>query len=175
MFLVVKRRARVQFNKCERLVLGIKGDTTHSPSTLSLSRTTQSVLDTACGKAKDTAYHLGGTGCPGVTLDSAYFTGSSAFGIGDTRTTPRALDSLDSVRIVFTPTPPGADTSYLHIRYNLGSGTRDTVITIVGTSTHAPGVFTLPHTLQSVLDTSCKPKDTAFHLGGSGCSGVNVI
>jgi hypothetical protein len=165
---------KVQFNKCERLVLGIKLDSTASPSLLSLSQTTQSVLDTACGKAKDTAFHLGGTGCPGVTLDSAYFTGSSAFGIGDTRGTPRTLDSLDSVRIVFNPTTTGGDTSYLHIKYDLGSGSRDTVITIIGSSTHAPGTLTLSQTVQSVLDMNCAPKDTSFHLGGTGCNGVTL-
>ena len=142
-------------------------------STLTLSRILQSVQDTTCS-AKDTAYRLGGTGCPGVTLDSVSITGSTAFSLGDTRGTPRSLDSLDSVRLVFTPTPPGTDTSYLHIKYDLGSGSRDTVITLIGHSTHLPSQLTLSQTTQSVVDTSCGPKDTAFRLSGTGCPGVTL-
>ncbi len=143
-------------------------------SILSLSRTSQSVSDTTC-HSTDTVFRLGGTGCPGVTLESTYFTGSSAFSIANGQSTPRTLDSLNSVRIVFTPTPPGLDTSYLHLQYNLGSGSLDTVITMIGSSKNTSNTLSLAPTTESVLDTLCNSKDTSFRLGGTGCPGVTLV
>jgi photosystem II stability/assembly factor-like uncharacterized protein len=144
------------------------------PTTLTLSPTTESVHDTLC-VSKDTSYKLGGTGCLGVTLENVSITGSPAFHIVDLRGIPRVLDSLDSVNIVFTPTPPGADTSYLHLQYNLGSGSRDTVITLIGFSKNTSNTLFLAPTTESVLDTVCNVKDTSFRLGGTGCPGVTLV
>jgi len=152
----------------------IIGTNSHSPGTFTLLHPTQSVLDTTC-KPKDTAFRLGGTGCPGVTLERITLTGSSAFTIGDARSLPRSLDSLDSVRIVFTPTPPGIDTTYVHLQYNTGSGSRDTILTLIGSSRNTSNTFSLSPTTQSVFQAICSTKDTSYKLGGTGCPGVTLV
>ncbi len=142
-------------------------------SNFSLSPTTQSVFQDICG-AKDTGIKLGGSGCPGVTLDGISISGSSAFRISDGRNTPRTLDSLDSVRIVFTPTPPGLDTSYLHIRYGIGSTLHDTVIRLIGILDPSLRTLTLVVPASpSRIEADCNARDTTIMVGITGCTALS--
>lgn len=86
-----------------------------------------------CGTI-DTTISLLLAGC-GVTsgmLDSTWLTGSVAFSISDVRTVPRSLQEQDSINIAYAPSQ-AHDTTELHLRYDLGNGTRDTVIELIGT------------------------------------------
>ncbi len=119
-------------SSCEALPIGIKHEPGFGPTTLALPTTTQSILEGGCGTV-DTSVVLGITGCnvsSGV-LDSAWLSGSSAFSITDTRSAPRTLAALDSIVISYLGTSI-SDTAELHIRYDLGSGTLDTVVTVIG-------------------------------------------
>ena len=64
-------------------------------------------------------------------LDSLWLTGSPAFTITDARELPRSLTASDSILLQFASTGT-EDTTYLHLRYNLGSGVRDTSILLTG-------------------------------------------
>ncbi len=122
-------------NSCEALPLGIKGLPGSGPPSLALPSTPQSILESGCG-AVDTSVRLGVTGC-GVTsgtLDSIWLSGSAAFRISDVRGAPRALATLDSITISYLGTS-NSDTAHLHIRYDLGSGTQDTIVTVIGSLT----------------------------------------
>ncbi len=118
---------------CERL--SVKAIAGSGPPSLALPSTPQSILESGCG-AVDTSVRLGVAGC-GVTsgtLDSIWLSGSTAFRISDVRGAPRALAALDSITISYLGTS-NSDTAQLHIRYDLGSGARDTVVTVIGSLT----------------------------------------
>ena len=124
---------KVDINRCERLVLGMQYPKGYGgPTTLALPTTTQSILEGGCGTV-DTSVVLGITGCnvSSGMLDSVWLSGSAAFSITDTRSTPRSLAALDSIAISYLGTS-GSDTAELHIRYDLGSGAQDTVVTVIG-------------------------------------------
>ncbi len=83
----------------------------------------------------DTTVNTGIIGCLPTSglLDSLWLSGSLAFALADTRSTPRSLAPIDSVLISYAGTSGGADTAELHIRYDLGSGIHDTTILLTGT------------------------------------------
>ncbi|HET6402227.1 MAG TPA: T9SS type A sorting domain-containing protein [Candidatus Kapabacteria bacterium] len=95
----------------------------------SLSEQTAVMVQSGC-QAVDTFIHLEKT-CGQVTLDSAWLDGSRAFLIPGTNTLPRPLAALDSIPLSYQSTQ-GPDTAYLHLRYDLGSGARDTAIMVIG-------------------------------------------
>ncbi len=105
-----------------------------SEATLSLS-TESEVIESSCA-AVDTAIPFVIEGCSPTSprLDSVWLTGSSAFSISDSRTTPRSVASNDSILIGFRGTP-GADTAELHIHYDLGFGVQDTTVLLIGSVT----------------------------------------
>jgi N-acetylneuraminic acid mutarotase len=122
-------------NSCEALPLGIKGLHGSGPPTLALPSTPQSITEAGCG-AVDTSVLLGVAGC-GITsgtLDSIWLSGSMAFRISDVRSAPRTLAALDSITISYLGAS-SSDTAQLHIRYDLGSGALDTVVTVIGSLT----------------------------------------
>ncbi len=86
-----------------------------------------------CSTPADTSIPLGIVGCgsPTGSLDSLWITGSTAFQISDARTSPRTLAAIDSILVSYTGSGV-ADTAALHIRYDLGFGTLDTTIQLVG-------------------------------------------
>ncbi len=77
---------------------------------------------------------IGIVGCSTVSgqLDSLWLTGSAAFSISDTRTSPRTLAAVDSILVSYLGTLGPGDTAELHIEYNLGSGEQDTSIQLIG-------------------------------------------
>jgi hypothetical protein len=80
--------------------------------------------------AADTFVHL--NSCGPVLLDSAWLDGSFAFAITDANlAAPRPLAALDSIQLSYQSTQ-GPDTAYLHLRYDLGLGARDTAIMVIG-------------------------------------------
>ena len=98
-----------------------------------------SVLDqTVCRRRSIHSFLSGIVGCgtPTGTLDSLWLTGSSAFQIADSRTSPRTLATADSILVSYSGTQ-GTDTSILHLQYDLGSGVQDTTIQLVGTVSSA--------------------------------------
>jgi Secretion system C-terminal sorting domain len=103
-------------------------------STLVLA-TKNSVMDSSCN-AVDTAIPIGIVSCSLASgqLDSIWLTGSSAFAISDSRTSPRTLAAIDSILVSFLGTL-GRDTAELHIKYNLGAGVLDTTIQLIGSVT----------------------------------------
>ena len=104
------------------------------PPAILLPATVQSILSKSCG-GSDTGLRIGVTGCPLVNgeLDSVWLTGSPTMQINDTRLLPRSLAINDSLGVVYAPTGGGSDTAQLHIRYNVGMGEQDTVMTVIGT------------------------------------------
>jgi len=106
-------------------------------SSLSLPSTFPSVLQSSC-TAADTEIALGVIGCgsPTGVLDSVWLTSgagdkSTPFAISDSRSAPRMLATLDSILLSYHSTH-GPDTAELHLRYDIGSGPRDTTITVIG-------------------------------------------
>jgi len=81
----------------------------------------------------DTSIELDVSGCipSSATIDSLWFSGSSAFSFTNMRSTPSTLAAVDSILISYA-SAGGPDTAYLHIRYDLGSGRRDTSIALIG-------------------------------------------
>ncbi|MFI5201028.1 MAG: T9SS type A sorting domain-containing protein [Candidatus Kapaibacterium sp.] len=106
------------------------GSGNNGPAVLSVSGISK-LVPRSCSAA-DTSVPIAFAGCvSSPTLDSLWLTGSQAFTITDTRGLPRSLAASDSILLQFSST--GAeDTTYLHMRYNLGSGTRDTAILLTG-------------------------------------------
>ncbi len=82
----------------------------------------------------DTAIPLELIECSTVpaTIDSLWLTGSSAFQLTASRGVPRAFAVVDSIGVEYAPGPGLADTAQLHLRYDLGSGARDTTILLTG-------------------------------------------
>ncbi|MFI5201522.1 MAG: Kelch repeat-containing protein, partial [Candidatus Kapaibacterium sp.] len=123
---------------CEVLTLGIKpNDTENFASSLSLPSASPTILQSTCS-AVDTSIGLGIIGCgsPNGRLDSVWLSSSagdnaSPFTITDARKAPRTLVTSDSILLSYASTH-GPDTAELHLRYDLGSGIRDTTITIIG-------------------------------------------
>ncbi len=91
-------------------------------------------LDQSSCTPADTFVTLGIVGCgsPTGTLDSVWLTGSGAFSLADLRNVPRILSASDSILVSYSGTS-GPDTATLHIRYDLGSGARDTIFMVIGT------------------------------------------
>ena len=87
----------------------------------------------SCGSPVDTsiAFALTGCGTPGGTLDSAWISGSTTFQFADSRSVPRSLGVLDSIQIGYL-SDQSADSAELHLRFDLGSGVRDTTILLIG-------------------------------------------
>ena len=123
---------------CEILTLGIKpNDTGNFASSLSLPSISPTLIQSSCSAA-DTEIVLGIIGCgsPAGRLDSVWLTSgandnSTPFTITDARTAPRTLAMADSIRLSYQSTRE-SDTAELHLRYDLGSGVRDTTITVIG-------------------------------------------
>jgi hypothetical protein len=106
------------------------GSGNKGPATLSATGISP-LISTSCS-AMDTMISVTFSGCvSNPTLDLLWLTGSSAFTITDTRSLPRLLDTSDSIPLHFASTG-GLDTAYLHLRYDLGSGVRDTTIMLTG-------------------------------------------
>ncbi len=101
---------------------------------LVLPSPSESVLQSTCSKI-DTSIPLGIVSCslPSATLDSLWLTGSTAFTILDARTSPRSIAAIDSILVSYLGTLGPADTAELHLKFNLGSGTHDTTIQLIGT------------------------------------------
>ncbi len=87
----------------------------------------------------DTAIRLFVNACQPIaaTLDTAWLTGSLAFTLGSSATAPRTLAAVDSILISYAGSAAGWDTAELHLRYDLGSGVRDTMILLTGRSSAA--------------------------------------
>ena len=103
------------------------------PTELAISASPANILQRICGKANDTLINLGIVGCGAGngTIDSVWLTGSSAFHLNDSRSTPRALGLVDS--IPFTYLNSGSkDNAVVHVRYNIGFGIRDTAVSLAG-------------------------------------------
>ncbi len=83
----------------------------------------------------DTTLAIGIVSCSPITgyLDSLWLTGSSSFQLAVSRAVPRSFEVRDSIGIEYAPGTSLADTAQLHIRYDLGFGTKDTSVTLVGT------------------------------------------
>jgi photosystem II stability/assembly factor-like uncharacterized protein len=107
--------------------------TTSANTELVLAEPSESVLQSTCSKI-DTSIPLGIVSCstPNAMLDSLWLTGSSAFSISDTRTSPRTLAAVDSILISYLGTLGPGDTAELHIQFDLGSGAQDTTIQLIG-------------------------------------------
>ncbi len=122
-------------DSCEKLPLGLKG-AGGIPTALSLPVRQQAFLRTTCIGPVDTTVPLAIIGClpASAMLDSLWIDGSSTFIVSDSRSVPRVLAVSDSIRLSYVPGARLADTARLHIRYNLGSGMRDTTITLLGAS-----------------------------------------
>ncbi|HZK75878.1 MAG TPA: hypothetical protein VFD13_03130, partial [Candidatus Kapabacteria bacterium] len=93
------------------------------------------LTQSSCTSA-DTSVPIAIDGCGASTgsLDSLWLTGSAAFQIADPRAAPRAMATIDSILVSYTGSR-GPDTAILHLRYDLGSGARDTTIQLIGTIT----------------------------------------
>ncbi len=106
--------------------------TTSKNAQLVLSAPSESILQNTCSKI-DTSIPLGIVSCSlaSGSLDSIWLTGSSAFAISDSRTSPRTLAAIDSILVSFLGTT-ALDTAELHIKYNLGAEALDTTIQLIG-------------------------------------------
>ncbi len=106
------------------------------PVALTLSTPLTSFTQDECDIPIDTSIPLAILGCgsPTGTLDSVWISGSSSFMISDSRTAPRMLATSDSILVSYDGTHL-TDTAQLHIRYELGSMTHDTIVELVGTVT----------------------------------------
>ncbi len=104
-----------------------------SSSSLLLASSHTHVMESSCNPT-DTSVPLMVSECGPffASLDSAWLSGSLAFALADTRAVPRTLAAVDSILISYAGTG-GADTAYLHLRYDLGSGARDTAVLLTGT------------------------------------------
>jgi photosystem II stability/assembly factor-like uncharacterized protein len=114
------------------------------------------------------------TGCvPGpAKLDSLWLVGSPAFSIVDSRKAPRTLADTDSVTVEYSPSAGGSDTARLNIRYNLGSGVRDTSVTIVGSLTNT--LLSAPVRLHREVGVSYFGSLDSLPLGIDMNSSINV-
>ncbi|HEY3874933.1 MAG TPA: T9SS type A sorting domain-containing protein [Candidatus Kapabacteria bacterium] len=108
-------------------------------------------------------------------LDSAYFTGSSHFHIINSQPLPRPILFPDSLLVQYNPLDSGTDSAVLHLRYDLGSGPKDTTIAVVGTNHNAPPKLTLSTLSQTIVDAICNGKDTSVGVGIIGCGGAGGI
>lgn len=93
----------------------------------------ENLSQATCNQAIDTSISIGIIACglASGTLDSLWITGSNAFQVTDTRSAPRTLEIIDSIQVSYAGT--GAqDTAELHLVYDLGSGTMDTAIQLIG-------------------------------------------
>ncbi len=161
---------KVDINRCERLVLGLQFPAGLGLTTLTLPTSPQSTMQWECG-GLDTALALGVTGCAASSamVDSVWLDGSALFRVADARGTPRSLGGSDSI-VVHYSGAVGPDTAHLHIRYDIGSGTRDTVIAVVGTV--QPGLrpaFSLQASPAAVTQASCESAVASVRVGLLGC------
>jgi hypothetical protein len=160
-------------NTCEALPLGVKYLPGSGPSTFAIPATTQSILASSC-KSEDTSIQIGVVGCDATNalLDSAWIAGSSAIKISDSRTSPRPLGMSDSITIEYSPGANMSDTAQLNIRFDLGSGARDTSITIVG-SISSP-LLSAPVSLHREVAVSNFGSPDSLPLGVDISSSVNL-
>ncbi len=100
---------------------------------LVLSSPSESIFQRSCAEV-DTSIPLSISSCtpPNASLDSMWFSGSSAFSISDSRTSPRTLATVDSILVSYLGSAGSADTAELHIQYDLGGGVQDTSIQLIG-------------------------------------------
>ncbi|MDP4199617.1 MAG: LamG-like jellyroll fold domain-containing protein [Bacteroidota bacterium] len=146
----------------------LMGTNRGTPATLSVNP--EEFMWSICTEL-DTAVPLSIIGClTALTkLDTAWIGGSAAFQISDFRSTPRVLRPKDSIQLHYAPDPNGADTSWLHLRYDLGAGAIDTIIGLFGASASTPPTLLLP-TERTFLRTACSGSlDSTLPLGILGC------
>ena len=106
------------------------GSGNNGPSVLSVSGISP-LIPSSC-EAVDTTLRVTFAGCiSNPTLDSLWLTGSPGFTLRDTRSLPRTLAKGDSIPLTYASTG-SLDTAYVHLRYDLGSGTRDTMLLLIG-------------------------------------------
>jgi hypothetical protein len=100
-----------------------------------------SFVGSAC-YAIDTSFLIGVTGClrTNALLDSIWLTGSNAFRVSDNRLLPRVIGAIDSIDLQYLSSSNGSDTAELHVRYDFGSGLKDTTIIIIGKGPSRYGV-----------------------------------
>jgi photosystem II stability/assembly factor-like uncharacterized protein len=141
-------------------------------STLVLS-TKSEVMQSTC-IALDTAIPIGIAGCSPAEgqIDSVWLTGSSAFAISDSRTSPRTLAVIDSILVSYLGTLGSADTAALHIRYNIGSGVLDTTIQLIG-SVSSP-FLTQPGQIHREAASAYFGQIDSLTLGVDISSGINI-
>ena len=107
--------------------------------TLVLASQPVGLEQTACGTSalESIPVDIVGCGMPSGRLDSLWVTGSPAFQIAGGgqggSTAPRALSAIDSIVIEYS-SMNSKDSAELHLRYDLGSGSKDTTIQLLGTS-----------------------------------------
>jgi hypothetical protein len=100
---------------------------------LQLPASPSEVLLASCS-ASDTVLPLGIAGCPlgSGELDSVWISGSHAFVLSGT--VPRNISEVDALAVHYDPASnENADTAFITLRYDIGSGPRDTTIEVIGT------------------------------------------
>ena len=103
-----------------------------------------------------------------------HLTGSPSIQINDVRHAPRGLGSFDSIRLQYLPGPTAPDTAILHLAYNIGSGKRDTTITVIGTVMNPlPPPAICPQRYKAFFSKSCGGSDTDLRIGVTGCPLAN--
>ncbi len=145
------------------------GSGTGGPATLAVN--TETIVQAQC-VAIDTAIPLTVTGCGAASarLDSVWLVGSSTFRVADGRSVPRTIKASDNIRLSYQPAGGKFDTVFLHIRYDFGSGLRDTVVRLIGWNTGNPATLSLPFTRETFLRNACVTSvDTTLPLAITGC------
>jgi len=140
---------------------------------ISLSTINQQFNASSC-EPVDSTIKLGIIGCSPVNgiLDSAWIVGSSNIKISTAGASPRTLTINDSIAVQYSPTANAKDTAQLHLRYDLGSGVKDTIITIIGSSNSA--LISTPVRLHREVGVSYFGNLDTLPLGVDVNSSVNL-
>lgn len=147
-------------------------------SGLTLSASIQNISQHGCFGI-DTSVNLnilGGCGSGTGTLDSLWLTGSPTFMLRNAPKYPSTIATIDSIRVRYASANGSTDTSFLHIRYDLGSGVRDTIVTLIGKGyTENPYLY-LSTGDEYIVQRNCTAVDTFVSVSVLGrCIGTGTL